>query len=240
MNKMEEAVKAMTEIKDIPIVTLFMLQSIDGKITTGQYSDDDFDKDLPNIPGVKEGLHQYYELEKETDDWTICTGTTFSKLFFLGDGPALNPILNVLVFDSHHLSNDMIRTLASRCNRLVIATRYQMHKGRALMDKIDNLDIYYMESPMIKDALLYVRNKYGCVNITLQGGAKLNASFLEEDLIDKITLVVAPILIGGDNVTGLIGTSLAEQVVPLRTFKLTEVKQLEDSYLKLCYERIRK
>ena len=42
-----------------PITTLFMLMSVDGKISTGETDELDFDKDLPNIIGVKEGLQQY-------------------------------------------------------------------------------------------------------------------------------------------------------------------------------------
>ena len=43
-----------------PITTLFLLQSVDGKITTGASDALDFDRDFPRIPGLREGLHQYY------------------------------------------------------------------------------------------------------------------------------------------------------------------------------------
>ncbi len=42
-----------------PYTTLFLLQSLDGKISTGATDERDFDKDLPLLPGVKDGLHQY-------------------------------------------------------------------------------------------------------------------------------------------------------------------------------------
>ena len=45
---------------DRPITTLFMLMSVDGKISTGASDHLDVDKDFPKITGVKEGLHQYY------------------------------------------------------------------------------------------------------------------------------------------------------------------------------------
>lgn len=49
-------------MNELPITTLFMLTSIDGKISTGSSDERDFDKDLPNIKGAGEGLGQYYEL----------------------------------------------------------------------------------------------------------------------------------------------------------------------------------
>lgn len=45
---------------DRSVTTLFMLMSVDGKISTGSTDELDVDRDFPKIPGVKEGLHQYY------------------------------------------------------------------------------------------------------------------------------------------------------------------------------------
>ena len=62
----------MNNIRKIkPITTLFMLMSVDGKISTGAVDELDVDRDFPRINGVKEGLYQYYEIEKTTDLWSI-------------------------------------------------------------------------------------------------------------------------------------------------------------------------
>ena len=63
-----------------PITTLFMLESLDGKISTGSTDNLDVDKDYPKIDGVKEGLHQYYELEKKTDYFSLNTGKVMAKI----------------------------------------------------------------------------------------------------------------------------------------------------------------
>ena len=62
-----------------PITTLFMLESLDGKISSGSTDDLDFDKNFPQIKGVKEGLHQYYEIEKTTDYYSLNTGKQWLK-----------------------------------------------------------------------------------------------------------------------------------------------------------------
>jgi len=54
-------------MKKKPITTLFMLESLDGKISSGNSDNLDADKDWCRINGVKEGLHQYYEIEATTD-----------------------------------------------------------------------------------------------------------------------------------------------------------------------------
>lgn len=57
-----------------PVTTLFMLMSVDGKISPGVTDDLDFDKDLPHIAGVKAGLQQYYDVEQTTDLWSLNSG----------------------------------------------------------------------------------------------------------------------------------------------------------------------
>ena len=66
-----------------PITTLFMLMSVDGKISTGSSDELDVDKDFPAITGVAEGLHQYYEIEQSTDLWSFITSATKYPQFIL-------------------------------------------------------------------------------------------------------------------------------------------------------------
>lgn len=62
----------MNNIRKIkPIITLFMLMSVDGKISTGAVDELDIDREFPRINGVKEGVYQYYEIEKTTDLWSL-------------------------------------------------------------------------------------------------------------------------------------------------------------------------
>lgn len=57
-----------------------MLMSVDGKIGTGVSEELDVDKDFPKITGVKEGVQQYYEIEKTTDLWSLNSGRVQEKL----------------------------------------------------------------------------------------------------------------------------------------------------------------
>ena len=65
---------------DRPITTLFMLTSVDGKISTGSTDELDVDRDFPKLPGVREDLHQYYEIEQTTDLWSFNTGRVQAKM----------------------------------------------------------------------------------------------------------------------------------------------------------------
>ena len=62
----------MNNIRKIkPITTLFMLMSVDGKSSTGAVDELDVDREFPRINGMKEGVYQYYEIEKTTDLWSL-------------------------------------------------------------------------------------------------------------------------------------------------------------------------
>lgn len=63
-----------------PITTLFMLMSVDGKISTGDRDELDVDRDFPLIEGLKEGLYQYYDIEQTTDLWSLNTGRVQAKM----------------------------------------------------------------------------------------------------------------------------------------------------------------
>ena len=63
-----------------PVTTLYMLVSVDGKISTGATDEMDVDRALPQIPGLKEGLHQYYEIDQSTDLWSFNTGRVQAKI----------------------------------------------------------------------------------------------------------------------------------------------------------------
>ena len=56
------------------ITTLFMLESLDGKINSGNNDTLDVDKDWCTITGVKEGLNQYYEIEETTNLFSLNNG----------------------------------------------------------------------------------------------------------------------------------------------------------------------
>jgi 2,5-diamino-6-(ribosylamino)-4(3H)-pyrimidinone 5'-phosphate reductase len=63
-----------------PITTLFMLESLDGKINSGNSDSLDVDRDWKQIDGLREGLQQYYDLESETDLFSFNTGRVMAKI----------------------------------------------------------------------------------------------------------------------------------------------------------------
>lgn len=224
---------------DRPITTLFMLMSVDGKISTGATDDLDVDRDFPKIAGVQEGLHQYYEIEQTTDLWSLNSGRVQEKMGVnTKEMPNKSPVSFVLI-DNHHLTEQGIRYFCARAKEFVLVTSNADHP--AFRVKENNLHIICQRKLSLPDALAKLKSEYGCERITIQSGGTLNGLFLREKLFDYIDIVIAPILIGGKDTSTLIdGESLRSEsgLSQLGVLKLQECKVLENSYLRLRYRVI--
>lgn len=225
--------------------TLFILSSVDGKITTGDRDMLDMDSDFSRIKGVKEGLHQYYEIEKTTDLHSFITGRVMSKcckqlnINKRKDTPEKTPV-NFVVADSDHLNKNGILFLLKKVKKLLLVTNNKKHSAYRVNE--DNLEIVYY-SPKIdfQDLFVRLRKKYGIRKLTVQSGGTLNSILLRSGLIDHISLVIAPALIGGKNTSALIdGESLhfEKDLKNIKALKLRKCKMLKNSYLYLYYDVI--
>lgn len=225
---------------DRPITTLFMLMSVDGKISTGATDNLDVDKDFPKIAGVYEGLHQYYEIEQTTDLWSCNSGRVQAKIGVnTKDMPNKTPV-SFVVIDNKHLNENGIRYFCALSKEFVLITSNANHPAFTVEES--NLHILYQDELSLKDALTTIKSEYGCERITIQTGGTLNGLFLREKLLDYVDIVIAPVLVGGKDTPTLIDGSslLLESELPkLGVLKLQEIVSLENSYLRLRYEVIR-
>ena len=217
-----------------------MLMSVDGKISTGSTDELDVDKDFPKIEGLKEGLHQYYEIEQETDLWSFNTGRVQKKMG-VNEKPLPNktPVSFVLL-DNTHLDENGTKYFCALSKQFVLITSNGSHPAFSIEE--DNLNIIYQKEFSLAEALKQLKEKYGCDRLTIQSGGTVNSLFLKEKLIDFVDIIVAPVLIGGKDTATLIdGRSLtsSDELSDLGILELQDCIRLEDSYLRLRY-RVRK
>lgn len=166
---------------DRPITTLFMLMSVDGKISTGATDDLDVDRDFPKIVGVQEGLHQYYEIEQTTDLWSLNSGRVQKKMGVNSkEMPNKSPVSFVII-DNNHLSKQGIRYFCARSKKFVLVTSNADHPAFQVNE--DNLHIICQSKLSLPDALAKLKSEYGCERITIQSGGTLNGLFLREKLL---------------------------------------------------------
>jgi len=217
-----------------------MLMSVDGKISTGSSDELDVDRDFPKIPGVREGLHQYYEIEQTTDLWSFNTGRVQAKMGVNEkELPDKTPVSFVML-DDHHLTEHGVRYFCAKSKQAVVITSNAAHP--AFHVDADNLHIIYQERPSLGDALERLKKDYGCERLTVQSGGTVNGLFLREKLLDYVDIVVAPVLIGGKDTPTLIdGRSLEsnKELGQLAPLELIDASVLQNLYLRLRYRVMR-
>lgn len=231
-------------MKEKPITTLFMLESLDGKISSGNNDNLDADKDWCQIDGVKEGLYQYYEIETTTDFYSLNTGRVMAKIG-VNERTKYHDKIDcrfIIIDNKPHLNEKGIDYICHWVNKLILVTTNKNHVAYSLREKYDNLDILFYNDLDLKTLLIDMGKKYGAKAITIQSGGTLNGKFLRDNLIDYVNVVIAPLLVGVKDTSTLIdGESIisSKELGKLKALKLIECKQLDDSYIQLKYKVIK-
>lgn len=231
-------------MNDKPITTLFMLESLDGKINSGNNDTLDADQDWCQIDGVKEGLHQYYEIEATTDYYSLNTGRVMEKIGVNEREKYHDKVdVNFIIIDNKpHLTEKGIDYLCHWVEKLILVTSNKNHVAYKLQDKYDNLDILFYDSLDLNQLLIDMKKIYQAEAITIQSGGNLNGKFLRENLIDYVNIVIAPLLVGGKDTATLIdgdAITSSTELSKLKALKLIECEQLKASYIRLKYQVIK-
>lgn len=228
-------------MKKRPITTLFMLESLDGKISSGNNDKLDADKDWCQIDGVKEGLHQYYEIESTTDYFSLNTGRVMAKIGVNDRKKNHNKVevKFVIIDNKPHLDENGIDYICNWVETLILVTTNKNHVAYSLTEKYDNLEILYYEELDLMKLLEDLSSKYNVERLTIQSGGSLNGLFLRNNLIDYVNIVIAPLLVGGKDVSTLIdgeAISNSEELNKLKALELIECNKLDNSYIQLKYK----
>ena len=218
--------------------TLFLLISVDGKLSTGSIDERDEDKDFPKIEGIKEGLYQYYDIEKTTDNFSLNSGFVMSKIGVNTDhSPIHCPNVNFVIVDNKNLTEKGVANLCNNLKTLYLVTSNKNHPAYNL--KNNNLVIMYYENEVdFEDVFVKLKQEYGAERVTIQSGGTLNSIFIRKGLVDRLSVVIAPCLIGGKDTPTLVdGKSLVteEDLKYIKSLELEEVNKLENNYLHLLY-----
>lgn len=221
--------------------TLFMLTSLDWKISTWAWDNLDFDIDLANIQWVKEWLYQYYEEEQKTDIFSLCSWKVMQKIWMNNEDLYLEKtIVSFIIIDSEpHLTKTWIKNLIQKSKKLFLVTSNKNHP--AFLEKWnDNLEIILYEWQIdFNDLFSMLKEKYNIENVTIQTWWTLNSIFLRNNLIYNLSIIVAPILIGWKDTPSLIDWESfinKDELLWIRTLKLESINQLNNSYIYLKYK----
>lgn len=215
-----------------PYTKLFALTSIDGKISTGPDPKADFDADLPEIPGVAEGLYQYYDLEKETDVWALSTIRTQAKMCALYPTVTRKVPVTMVVLGTHPVSSELAGWLHRKFERVVVMCQDLPDYSGCSFGNVE----YYNFPLTIRNAMSKLRDM-GCEAITCGVGGTMASLLFSQHLIDEIDLVVAPLIVGGKQTPTLVDGIMPQLMCDMDKWRPTKAAPLKYNYLHLIYKR---
>ena len=229
--------------KNRPETTLFMLQSIDGKISTCDIDERDQEIDFPKIKGINEGYHQYYDFLLRPDRQAVISGKVLAKIGVnLRENADNHKDVKLIIIDRKpHLTKNGINYLINSFKSIFLVTNNKNHPAfKCAKEKELNI-IYYPTTIDFKDLYVKLKRDHNIEKISIQSGGTLNALFLKQKLIDHVSLIIAPCLIGGKttptSIDGIAPQS-DDDLFNIKALKLKTCKILKHSYFYLYYDVI--
>ncbi len=217
-----------------------MLISVDGKISTGSTDVLDFDSDFANIEYLKQGKKQFHELEQQTDLHNLNSGKVFAKMG-ANEGVMFQekiPVTFVLIDSKPHLTKSGVEHLLEKTAGLILVTTKNDHPATKI--EHENLSVIHFDLRINFEGLFsQLWSDFNVRKLTIQSGGTLNAVLTRDKLIDEVSIVIAPLLVGGEDTPSLIdGPSLTKisELKELTMLELAHVKPLRNSYLHLVYK----
>lgn len=226
-----------------PYVICHMLSSIDGKVT-GEFLYDE---------SVSKSTELYYELNRNYNADAFACGRVTMISSFADNQVDLSKYDNKDVSYEDYIANnnfnyyavsfdrtgkvmwlsDHIEDEDEGYNNAHIIEVLSTKASKAYLSYLQSIGVSYIfagkEDISIEVALNKLYKYFGIKKLLLEGGSIINEAFINEDLVDEISLIVAPIT-AGNNSKPLFNEG------NIKKFVLLESKQEEDSVI-LRYKR---
>lgn len=218
---------------------LFMVASIDGKVTTNPTSNPDYDWNYVNT----HYLDVYYkEMFSTGADGVVMSAYSFVNFMDLNakKPKEWNSQLEVSIFvvDSRGLLNEFgLKVLKNRYKKLIIFVSELTPK--LYLGVLNELNIEYFKSGTEKVDYEKMFNhiaSLGYKKISVESGGTLNSYLLRAKVIDEVQILTVPILVGGLGTPSIMDGPQLENWSGIIPMKLINVERLDPGFIKTTYK----
>ncbi len=244
---MEDPMKENANAQDRPYVVCHMSMSLDGKVTG----------DFLRLPECEAAARGYYRIHREYGASAFACGrVTMAESFTSGFRPDLSRFDGSVTLPMDHVADENASFFAVAFDRHgSLGWKRSLlededpgydgaHVVEVLCESVPQACLAYLNEVGVSYvfagqddidlplALRKLREIFGIRRLLLEGGSLLNGSFLREDLVDELSLVMMPVTASAE------GKSLFDGSVT-RAFRLEEARTLEEGAVWLRYRRAR-
>ncbi|MFX1501214.1 MAG: dihydrofolate reductase family protein, partial [Promethearchaeota archaeon] len=140
-----------------------------------------------------------------------------------------------------HLTEKGVNYLIESFKSIYLVTNNKKHPGLKFSDRKELNIIYYPNEIIIEDLFVKLKQDFKIDKISIQSGGTLNSLFLKKNLIDHVSIVIAPCLIGGKSTpTSIDGGApqTDDDLFNIKALTLKKCEVLKHSYIHLYYDVI--
>jgi diaminohydroxyphosphoribosylaminopyrimidine deaminase/5-amino-6-(5-phosphoribosylamino)uracil reductase len=203
-----------------PFVHLKLAMSLDGRIS--------LNNSVSTALSGEAARRRVQELRHEHDTILVGGNTAFIDDPSLTDRsglPRRRPLVRVILDNRLRIRLDSkLVTTAREAPTIVVTTPGNCTKG------LSDLGVEVVELPdggRDLNAVLNMLAERDLQSILVEGGTEVAGSFSDAKLVDKVTFIVAPIIVGGDRAPNAIGGNGAGRIEDAITLEHVTVEQLE-------------
>ncbi|HQA08446.1 MAG TPA: bifunctional diaminohydroxyphosphoribosylaminopyrimidine deaminase/5-amino-6-(5-phosphoribosylamino)uracil reductase RibD [Syntrophomonadaceae bacterium] len=218
-----------------PFVALKTAITLDGKIATRKGN-----SRWITSPEARRYVHQ---LRNRYDAIMAGIGTVLADDPMLNtrlDDPTARDPVRIIVDGQLDLPLDSQIANTSRKQTTLVYTSRNADRGREKALKQKGLEVIRIDGTQNNLDLSQVMDdlgKRGMISVLVEGGAGLNASLLEQKLVDKLYWFIAPKIIGGSQAPGPVGGSGAASMDEAILLHDIQQQQIGDDLLIEAYTR---
>ena len=224
-------------------VICHMMTSIDGKID-GNY----MDENGCNVSGT------YYDTKIWEFGNANATGRTTAQMYFANANVDYSKYVNAEIdFSDNIIKSDYYWIVFDRkgsCNWDTNKITYGGKTANVVMVLTKQVSVEYLahlkslnisyiiagnEDIDFNIALSKLKEKFEINTLVLTGGATINGAFYKNDVIDEISVVIAPYIEGNHELKGMIESEVFKNTI----YKFKMIKVLDDGSIHLEYQKIK-
>lgn len=186
--------------------------------------------------------HEYVQILRHRHDALVTgAGTALADDPLLTDRsglPRRRPLLRVVMDSALRLSPDSRLAQSARRDLLVVCVS-EASRGRQQALEARGVEVFRMADSGRTSwpPLLAELRRREITSVLLEAGSALNASALESGLVDKIVLVYAPKLLGGQDAVPLFGGRGFRTLSQARPVRVTDLRRVGEDFVVEGYLR---
>ncbi len=213
-----------------PFVTLKIASTVDGKIATNLYES----KWITNATSRMVG----HKLRSLNDCMIVGTGT------IINDDPTLDCRLcglsdrspDIFVLDRKLVLKKNLRIFSNKKRKVFIFHSSKFSKTFSKSKNINYIKIREVNNLLDIKTIIQKISNLGYMRILVEGGAKLSASLINENLIDEIAWFRASKIMGNNGINAISNLNI-DNIDHLKKFKLINSRTIDDDQLSVYRKR---